>query len=157
MKDNIIVFMVYWSQVHFIFKASMVSFKKHLWKYLKFKQALLKRCWLHHNAHKQENVPQCDVLEKEMATHSSVLAWRIPGTGEPDGLPPMGSHRVRHDWSNLAQQQRSTWFQCFPTPNISSQTRSVICHLKNSYANLSYRTLFNVAFLINKNPFPSSL
>ena len=102
MKDNIIVFMVYWSQVHFIFKASMVSFKKHLWKYLKFKQALLKRCWLHHNAHKQENVPQCDVLEKEMATHSSVLAWRIPGTGEPDGLPPMGSHRVRHDWSNLA-------------------------------------------------------
>ena len=33
-------------------------------------------------------------LEKEMATHSSVLAWRIPGTGEPDGLPSMGSHRV---------------------------------------------------------------
>ena len=37
------------------------------------------------------------VLEKEMATHSSVLAWRIPGTGEPGGLPSMGSHRVRHD------------------------------------------------------------
>ena len=36
-------------------------------------------------------------LEKEMATHSSVLAWRIPGTGEPDGLPSMGSHRVGHD------------------------------------------------------------
>ena len=36
-------------------------------------------------------------LEKEMATHSSVLAWRIPGTGEPGGLPPMGSHRVEHD------------------------------------------------------------
>ena len=36
-------------------------------------------------------------LEKEMATHSSVLAWRIPGTGEPGGLPSMGSHRVRHD------------------------------------------------------------
>ena len=36
-------------------------------------------------------------LEKEMATHSSVLAWTIPGTGEPDGLPPMGSHRVGHD------------------------------------------------------------
>ena len=41
-------------------------------------------------------------LEKEMATHSSVLAWRIPGTGEPGGLPSMGSHRVRHDWSDLA-------------------------------------------------------
>ena len=36
-------------------------------------------------------------LEKAMATHSSVLAWRIPGTGEPGGLPPMGSHRVGHD------------------------------------------------------------
>ena len=36
-------------------------------------------------------------LEKEMATHSRVLAWRIPGTGEPGGLPSMGSHRVGHD------------------------------------------------------------
>ena len=36
-------------------------------------------------------------LEKEKATHSSVLAWRIPGTGEPGGLPSMGSHRVRHN------------------------------------------------------------
>ena len=41
-------------------------------------------------------------LEKEMATHSSVLAWRIPGTAEPGGLPSMGSHRVGHDWSDLA-------------------------------------------------------
>ena len=37
-----------------------------------------------------------------MATHSSVLAWRIPGTAEPGGLPSMGSHRVGHDWSDLA-------------------------------------------------------
>ena len=42
------------------------------------------------------------VLEKEMATHSSALAWRIPGMGEPGQLPSMGSHRVRHDWSDLA-------------------------------------------------------
>jgi len=41
-------------------------------------------------------------LEKEMATHSSVLAWRVPGTVEPGGLPSMGSHRVGHDWSDLA-------------------------------------------------------
>ena len=41
-------------------------------------------------------------LEKEMASHSSVLAWRIPGTAEPGGLPPMGSHRVGHNWSDLA-------------------------------------------------------
>ena len=37
-----------------------------------------------------------------MATHSGVLAWRIPGMGEPGGLPSMGSHRVGHDWSDLA-------------------------------------------------------
>ena len=41
-------------------------------------------------------------LEKEMTTHSSVLAWRIPGTGEPGGLLSMGSHRVGHNWSDLA-------------------------------------------------------
>ena len=41
-------------------------------------------------------------LEKEMAINSSVLAWRIPGMGEPGGLPSMGLHRVGHDWSNLA-------------------------------------------------------
>ena len=41
-------------------------------------------------------------LEKEMATRSSVLAWRIPGTGEPGGLPSMGLYRVRNDWSDLA-------------------------------------------------------
>ena len=39
---------------------------------------------------------------KEMATHSSILAWRIPGTEEPGGLLSMGFHRVRHDWSDLA-------------------------------------------------------
>ena len=47
--------------------------------------------WLHFRA-----------LEKEMATHSSVLAWRIPGTAEPGGLLSMGLHRVRHDWGGLA-------------------------------------------------------
>ena len=41
-------------------------------------------------------------LEKEMATHSSILAWRIPGSGEPGGLMSMGSHRGGHDWSDLA-------------------------------------------------------
>ena len=50
-------------------------------------------------------------LEKEMATYSSVLAWRIPGTGEPGGLLSMGSHRVGHDWSNLAGLKTK---QCIP-------------------------------------------
>ena len=42
------------------------------------------------------------VREKEMATHSNILAWRIPGTEQPGGLPSVGSHRVRHDWSDAA-------------------------------------------------------
>ena len=48
-------------------------------------------------------------LEKEMATHSSVLAWRIPRTGEPDGLPSMGSHKVGHDRSDLAAVAAQTF------------------------------------------------
>ena len=56
-------------------------------------------------------------LEKEMAAHSSVLAWRIPGTGEPDGLPSMGVHRVRHDWSNLAEAEH------FLTPYTKINTK----------------------------------
>ena len=60
-------------------------------------------------------------LEKEMATNCSILAWRIPGTGEPGGLPSMGSHRVGHDWSDLAaavstvktQGGRFPFFLCF--------------------------------------------
>ena len=51
-------------------------------------------------------------LEKEMATHSSVLAWKIPGLGEPGGLPSLGSHRVGHDWSNLAAAAATTWCEC---------------------------------------------
>ena len=48
-------------------------------------------------------------LEKEMATHTSVLAWRIPGTGQPSGLPSMGLHSVGHDWSNLAATINCYW------------------------------------------------
>ena len=55
-------------------------------------------------------------LEKEMATHSSVLAWRIPGMREPGGLPSMGSHRVRQDWSDLAADHFLT-----PYTKISSK------------------------------------
>ena len=61
-------------------------------------------------------------LEKEMATHSSVLAWRIPGMGEPGGLPSMGSHRVGHDWSDLAAAAacwttHNTQTYVFPVPS----------------------------------------
>ena len=56
------------------------------------------------------------LLEKEMASHSSILAWRIPGTEEPSGLPSVGSHWVGHDWSDLAAAATadvSLVFSCF--------------------------------------------
>ena len=53
-------------------------------------------------------------LEKEMATHSSVPAWRIPGTGEPGGLLSMGSCRVGHKWSDLAAAAEFTWARKLP-------------------------------------------
>ena len=51
-----------------------------------------------------------------MATHSSVLAWRIPGMGEPGGLPSMGSHRVGHDCSDLAAAALVTFMMLFGLP-----------------------------------------
>ena len=53
-------------------------------------------------------------LENEMATHSSILAWRMPGREEPGGLPPMGLHRVGHNWRNLAAAAR-----CYYSSDIS--------------------------------------
>ena len=50
-------------------------------------------------------------LEREIATHSSILAWRIAGMGQPGGLPSMGSHRVWHDWSDLAAAEGNSWSQ----------------------------------------------
>ena len=69
------------------------------------------------------------ILEKEMATHSRVLAWRIPGTGEPGGLPSTGSHRVGHDWSDLAAAAalcilaflRLSQFNCFLMASLMAQ------------------------------------
>jgi len=60
-------------------------------------------------------------LEKEMATHSSVLTWRIPGTGEPGGLPSMGSHRVGHDWSDLAVIYHTKHSNLFKLPMDSGE------------------------------------
>ena len=63
-------------------------------------------------------------LEKEMATHSSVLAWRIPGTGEPSGLPSMGLHRVRHDWSDLAAAGVFTNHITFKLPHCKKKIKA---------------------------------
>ena len=55
-----------------------------------------------------------------MATLSSVLAWRIPGTGEPGGLLSMGSHRVGHDWSDLAAIIETREWRFYPSVQVSS-------------------------------------
>ena len=68
-------------------------------------------------------------LEKAMATHSSVLAWRIPGLGEPGGLPSMGSHRVGHNWNDLAAAAAmvvvvDTWIEASVKPRELDTTTS---------------------------------
>ena len=76
-------------------------------------------------------------LEKEMATHSSVLAWRIPGTEKPGGLPSMGSHRVGHDWSDLAAAAAalyvvfSLWFIIIVVFTIFLQKMSYMSYCKD--------------------------
>ena len=79
-------------------------------------------------------------MEKEMAAHSSVLAWRIPGMAEPGGLPSMASHRVGHDWSDLAAAAAAAW--CLSQPALleprshplwavlSPKCRSFLCKMK---------------------------
>ena len=68
-------------------------------------------------------------LEKEMATHSSVLAWRIPGTGEPGRRPSMGSHRVGHEWSDLAAAVEKEFVFFFKLGRIDKNT----LHQQGSY------------------------
>ena len=60
------------------------------------------RLWRHTVRHDWSDLACMHALEKEMATHSSVLAWRSPGTEKPSELSSVGSHRVGHDWSDLA-------------------------------------------------------
>ena len=67
-------------------------------------------------------------LEKEMATHSSVLAWRIPGMGEPGGLPFLGSHRVGHDWSDLAAAAAASTHLSIITLSVNGLNASIKRH-----------------------------
>ena len=89
------------------------------------------------------------VLEKEMANHSSILAWRIPGTGEPGGMPSMGSHRVGHDWSDLAAVAAAGFLVIHYLPesslhkhmsieSVMLSNHIILCHLLSPFAfNLS--------------------
>ena len=86
-------------------------------------------------------------LEKEMATHSSTLAWRIPGTGEPGGLLSMGSHRVGHDWSNLAAAAAdSHWIKIWSDVVITFFKSCQKPHIQLFYS--------CILWMINHNLFP---
>ena len=65
------------------------------------------------------NYPKLNILEKEMVTHSRILAWRIPWTEEPGGLPSMGSHRVGHEWSDLAAAAANLTFKDFSVYDVA--------------------------------------
>ena len=65
-------------------------------------------------------------LEKEMATHSSVLAWRIPGTGVPGGLLSMGLHRVGHNWSDLAAEGPSSTSGCLSETKLENLPNATV-------------------------------
>ena len=90
-------------------------------------------------------------LEEDMATHPSALAWRIPGMGEPGELPSMGSHRVRHDWSDLAAAAATVFHccsfslippNCQPCPpNCDSEyVITFFSMLKKNYSTVTERT-----------------
>ena len=79
--------------------------------------------------------------EKEMATHSSVLAWRIPGMGKPGGLPSMGSHRVGHDWSDLAAAAVKTTNNTHPEQFLFLQDHHFIEFFRWNSRLLIYRAV----------------
>ena len=106
-------------------------------------------------------------LEKELATHSSVLAWRIPGTGEPGGLPSMGSHRVGHDWSDLAAaasyrafslhnyHKGSVNYKSFLLFKVDTVIRYPVCIPMTCPISFSYGNFFDNQYL-HQIPFNSS-
>ena len=80
-------------------------------------------------------------LEKEMATHSSVLPWRIPGMAEPGGLPSMGSHRGRHDWRDSNNNDSNMW-------DLSSLNSDKTCVTYHYHPTFKQHCLKNVLYLI---------
>ena len=105
--------------------------------------------------------------EKAMAPHSSILSWRIPGTGEPGKLPSMGLHRVTHDWSDLAAAAAtamrflsSGWMELVSQHCVSSGSCSLCCLMEfhptctySSYIVFSNR-LKRISILISGTVFP---
>ena len=87
-------------------------------------------------------------LEKEMATHSSVLAWRIPGTGEPGRRPSMGSHRVGHDWSDLAADCIGYYVKCCNEYQSLDISLRQWCYTFQNYTQIGWLDARVILFLI---------
>ena len=117
---------------------------------------------LHRDRYDWSDLVCMRALEKEMATHSSILAWRIPGTGEPGGPPSMGSHRVGHDWRDFAAAAAAAaaallpylppFFDSFPSVILKASSSSLTI-LSQSHSPLSFFFCFSLtysrAFVIN--------
>ena len=86
-------------------------------------------------------------LEKEMATHCSVLAWRMPGMGEPGGLPSMGLHRVGHDWSDLAVP--AVWCTVYASLSTVSQRTKWIVWRPPNVCIILYLVIFPVLSILD--------
>ena len=109
-------------------------------------------------------------LEKEMASHSSVLAWRIPGMGDPGGLLSMGSHRVGHDWSDLAAvaayiyplppQAPCLWLPpSHPSGSSQSTELSFLCFpaVLTGYLSYTWQCTYVSHIICSTLPVPSSV
>ena len=92
-----------------------------------------------------------------MTTHSSILAWRIPGTVEPSGLPSMGSHRVGHDWSNLAAAAAAAPFLTLSFSDTHNVYIVFLDGVHNSYRCFSFFLLFFSDRIISNDLCLSSL
>ena len=89
-------------------------------------------------------------LENEMTTHSSILAWRIPGTEEPSGLPSMGSHRVGHNWGDLAAAAAATTES--PHSNEVRSWHPAYHFMANRWINSGKGGRIYLFFLVSKIP-----
>ena len=92
-----------------------------------------------------------DPLEKEMATHFSIVAWRIPWTEEPGGLQYRGSHRVRHDWSDLAHMHAYTSGEHAHASKGGTE-RSILLHDMRKLLSISHLLITKVQSVIDLLP-----
>ena len=90
-------------------------------------------------------------LEKEMAAHSSILAWRIPGTAEPGRLPSKGSRRVGHDWIDFAASMSAVFCSCFQLAVDSFEPVTFVVIVKFSFSE-NYTTSSHVPNFSNDSP-----